>query len=248
MKVLQTTELLEMILGMLETKDIWTHRRTSPLWNATIAASPELRLHHFYYPQFTRPASTFRLLPLSMPGLVLELGEPIRLGQWISITMTREAARRISPEAKPSRRVRSRSIFEGLRGGLGGRQGEASDSWPAPAPKVDKPATAGNSTLQCSDLYVTQPPILGMQAFIVDPVPDNWDDDAPSKRLPAVAKLSCDAGITLDFLAETAESLLIAKKLEEIGASVMFKAIMSFSKPEPVPRKRGVARGVTRIG
>ncbi|KAK0277184.1 hypothetical protein LTR91_000356 [Friedmanniomyces endolithicus] len=246
-RVFATTELLECILGFLDTENVWAHRLTNPVWYATIDASPELRLHRYVYPQFTRPSSAFLLLPLSLPGLVIELGQPIYLGQWISVTLTQEAVRRISPGVKPGRRVRSRSIFEGLRGGLGSRQGGSNDNWPAPAPPDTKP-TNSNGTLHYGDLHITQPPTLGMQAFIIDPVtasdPESSDDKIKVKLPAPCAKLSCDAGITLGFLAETAESLLPSGS--EKG--VMFKAIVSFSKSEPVPRKRGVARSVTKIG
>ncbi|KAK0807313.1 hypothetical protein LTS16_018826, partial [Friedmanniomyces endolithicus] len=246
-KVFATTELLECILGFLDTENIWVHRLTSPLWYATINTSPELRLHRHVYPQFTRPSSAFLLLPISLPGLVIELGKPLHLGQWISVTFTQEAVRRVSPGVNPGRRVRSRSIFEGLRGGLGSRQGGSNDNWPAPAPMDTKPTNA-NGTLHYGSLHITQPPTLGMQAFIIDlvtaPDPGSSDDKADVKLPAPCAKLSCDAGITLGFLAETAESLLPPGSEK----SVMFKAIVSFSKSEPVPRKRGVARSVTKIG
>ncbi|KAK0921034.1 hypothetical protein LTR57_009096 [Friedmanniomyces endolithicus] len=214
MEVLATTELLECILGHFDTADIWRHRLTSPVWYAAINASPELRLHRY--------------------GLVIELGKPLDLGQWISVTFTQEAVRRISPKVNPGRRVRSRSIFEGLRGGLGSRQGGSNDNWPAPALLDTKP-TNPNGTLRYSSLHITQPPTLGMQAFIIDPVtspdPESLDDKIDFKLPAPCAKLSCDAGITLGFLAETAESLLPPGSEKR----VMFKAIVSFSKLEPVP-------------
>ena len=234
MEVLATTELLECILGHFDTADIWRHRLTSPVWYAAINASPELRLHRYVYSQFTRPSSAFLLLPLSLQGLVIELGNPLDLGQWISVTFTQEAVRRISPKVNPGRRVRSRSIFEGLRGGLGSRQGGSNDNWPAPALLDTKP-TNPNGTLRYSSLHITQPPTLGMQAFIIDPVtspdPESLDDKIDFKLPAPCAKLSCDAGITLGFLAETAESLLPPGSEKR----VMFKAIVSFSKLEPVP-------------
>ncbi|KAK0336801.1 hypothetical protein LTR59_007789 [Friedmanniomyces endolithicus] len=113
---------------------------------------------------------------------------------------------------------------------------------------MDTKPTNANGTLHYGSLHITQPPTLGMQAFIIDLVtatdPGSSDDKADVKLPAPCAKLSCDAGITLGFLAETAESLLPPGSEK----SVMFKAIVSFSKSEPVPRKRGVARSVTKIG
>ncbi|KAK3647850.1 hypothetical protein LTR56_007824 [Elasticomyces elasticus] len=238
-KVFETTELLEVILAFLESKDICSLRRTSPVWNATINISPELRLHKFYYPQFTRPASEFQLLPLSLSGFTTELGDPIHLGQWISVSLKLDAANTIVPNAL-ARTLRSSSIFGGLVGGQASRQGGSREIWIAPSRSPPKPATAG-SRLRYSDLYITQPPILGMQAFIVAP------SDVPDVENGACAKLSCDAGITLGFLAETVEALLGSSK-HEAGARVLFKAIVSFTQSEIAPRKRGVARSVTRIG
>ncbi|KAK5679963.1 hypothetical protein LTS10_007911 [Elasticomyces elasticus] len=245
-KVFETTELLEIILAFLDTKDICTLRRSSTCWKATIDTSPELRLHQFYYPQFTRPASSFQLLPLSLPGLTIELGQPIHLGQWISINLKLDAARSIVPQM--ARTLRSSSIVGGLGGGQGSRQGSSSDNWIPPSRSPPKFANPG-SRLRYSDLFITQPPILGMQAFIVAPSDapsgEGGGDDTP--ELIACAKLSCDAGITLGFLAETVEALLASSK-HEAGARVLFKAIVSFTQSEIAPRKRGVARSVTRIG
>ncbi|KAK5736649.1 hypothetical protein LTR17_007306 [Elasticomyces elasticus] len=245
-KVFETTELLEVILAFFESKEILRLRSVSPHWNATINTSPELRLHLFYYPQFTRPASGFQLLPLSLPGLLIELGDPIHLGRWISASFTLDAARTIvPPHAGSARTLRSSSIFGGLTGGQG--SSSPRDTWIAPSRSPPKPAAG--SRLRYSDLYVTQPPILGMQAFIVAPSDatngEGGEDGTP--ELAACAKLSCDAGITLGFLAETVEALLASSK-HEAGARVLFKAIVSFTQSEVAPRKRGVARSVTRIG
>ncbi|KAK3642218.1 hypothetical protein LTR56_001197 [Elasticomyces elasticus] len=246
-KVFETTELLEVILAFLESKDICSLRRTSPVWNATINTSPELRLHQFYYPQFTRPASGFQLLSLILQGLTIDLGEPIHRGQWISVSLTLDAANTIVPNAS-GRTLRSSSIFGGLSGGQASRQGSSRAIWIAPSRSPPKPATAG-SRLRYSDLYITQPPILGIQAFIIAPSDalsgEGGEDCTP--ELIACAKLSCDAGITLGFLAETVKALLASSK-HEVGVKVLFKAIVSFPQSEIAPRKRGVARSVTRIG
>ena len=108
-KVFETAELLEAILCFLDTKDVLELRRTNKQhWNATVHSSPYLRLHFFTYRQWERPSAEYQLLPLSLPGVEIRLDEPIHLGQWIEVTITLEAAKRICPE--PKQRVRSRSI------------------------------------------------------------------------------------------------------------------------------------------
>ena len=255
-KVFETTELLELILSSLDTKDIISLRRTNHHWHSTVEHSPQLRLHFFTYGQWSRPGASFQLLPLNLPGLTIEQGDELHLGQWINISFTPEAARKICPEAKPSRRVRSRSIFEGLRGGLGSRTQGASDGWPR-----SNATPTVSSTLQYEDLFVTQPPIVGMQAFIVYPKRFASDDgrcegdEAEERDLPAAcAKLNSDAGITLGFLAETAHELLASHRkesgpsnLDPADVRVVYKGIMSFCAPEEAPRKRNHSRLVTRI-
>ncbi|KAK3673983.1 hypothetical protein LTR78_006185 [Recurvomyces mirabilis] len=252
-KVSATIELLELIITYLPTKDIMEQRRTCQRWRETIATSPELRLHFFYYPRFCQPPSTFELLPLSFPGLSIELGEELHLGRWIIVRLTLGAARAISPY-RPGKRVRSRSIFEGLRGGLGSRASGPSDSsWPRPEPTV----AAGTSRLQYKDLFITQPPIVGVQAFTppVDhqgpgdgDLPESWEDDEEDEIPPVpTAKMSCDAGITLGFLAETTQSLLVSTAGAEDDTVVIFKAVVSFCRSESAIRKRSTARQVTRI-
>ncbi|KAI7513235.1 hypothetical protein KC347_g1712 [Hortaea werneckii] len=258
-EVFRTTELLELILSFIETKDILAQRLTSKQWASTTVASPQLRLHFFYYPQFTRPADEFMLLPLSLPGLLIQQGEPLHLGRWIHISMTEAAAKAICPfDAVPRKRLRSRSFFEGLRGGLGARAGSSSDQWP----KADEHAVSsstgntGIGALQYKDLFFAQPPVVGMQAFIYTDstyVSADNADDLP-KQPCACAKLSCDAGITLGFLAETAQSLLRSQQDEPASSAsatnvrVVFKAIVSFTKGESAPRKRGASRRISRIG
>ena len=250
LKVFDTTELLELILSYLDTKDVLDLRRTSCKWKATIETSPSLRLHFFTYPQWSRPPSDFQLLPLKLPGLSIVRGSPIDKGQWIRISMTPETARRIVPHPRPDRRVRSRSIFEGLRGGLGRSSKSEDDSWPK-----NKSTRTVTDASQYDELFVTQPPLLGMQAFIILPNADldddNYrsDDDVADPEFRPCAKLSCDAGITLGWLAETAQSLFNSQKSGPSnmdGARVVFKAIMSFTSPEH-PRKRGNSRIVTRL-
>ncbi|KAI7152665.1 hypothetical protein KC349_g8857 [Hortaea werneckii] len=262
-QVFRTTELLELILSFIETKDILAQRLTSRQWASTIIASPQLRLHFFYYPQFTRPADEFILLPLSLPGLLIQQGEPLHLGRWIHISMTEAAAKTICPsDSTPKKRLRSRSFFEGLRGGLGARARSSSDQWPKADEHAVNPSTGteGVNALQYKDLFVAQPPVVGMQAFIytdsTSPPSSTAEEDADAsttKQPCACAKLSCDAGITLGFLAETAQSLLRSRQAEPAWSAaakdvrVVFKAIVSFTKGESAPRKRGASRRISRI-
>lgn len=257
-KAFETTELLESILCFLETKDVLSLRRTNKHWNSTVHSSPYLRLHFFTYPQWERPSSQYKLLPINLPGVAIEEDEPIHLGQWIKVTITPEAAKRICPE--PKQRVRSRSIFEGLRGGLGR---SSNDAWPA---STATPAT--NGSLKYETLHIAQPPLLGMQAFLVHesstseslPTPTtsfaamSLLGGVPRRHGPtAVAKLSCDSGITLGFLAETAQELLGSQRSGPSSATdvkVVFKAIISFGPADTSPRRssRRNLRTVTRIG
>lgn len=265
-KVFETTELLESILSFLDTRDVLLIRRTNKHWNSTVYSSPYLRLHFFTYPQWERPPTDYQLLPFSLPGINVEKDEPIERGQWVKVSMTLDAARRICPA--PKQRVRSRSIFEGLRGGLGR---SSNDAWPASTAAT----VAMSSELRYEDLQIAQPPLLGMQAHIIHrslgpdspssgpppspalrcppPSPFLASRARPDSNSPAVAKLSCDAGITLGFLAETAQELIGSLKSgpsHESEVKVVFKAIVSFSEGEVSPRKgtRRKLRTVTRIG
>ncbi|KAI6910411.1 hypothetical protein KC355_g18393, partial [Hortaea werneckii] len=193
----------------------------------------------------TRPADEFILLPLSLPGLLIQQGEPLHLGRWIHISMTEAAVKVICPfDSTPKKRLRSRSFFEGLRGGIGARAGSSGDQWPKTAEHAvnSSAGTEGVSALQYKDLFVAQPPVVGMQAFIytnfTSATENDSDTDASTKHPCACAKLSCDAGITLGFLAETAQSLLRSRQAEPASSAaakdvrVVFKAIVSFTKGE----------------
>jgi len=177
----------------------------------------------------------------NVAGLVIEVGEQIHLGQWVRVSMTKDAARTILPPSGTGKRVRSRSIYEGLRGGLGSRPSRSSDQWPASeATKVDRgPYEA---------MFFCQPPAVGMQAFVIHDTPVGNRNNELEARGPAAAKLSWDAGITLGFMAESAQALLAAAKHEGGDTSVVFETIISFCAPEQAPRKRGVLRSFTMLG
>ncbi|KAH9827827.1 hypothetical protein Tdes44962_MAKER02761 [Teratosphaeria destructans] len=169
--------------------------------------------------------------------------------------MTRDAALRLSSGRGPAiRRPRARSIFEGLRGGLGShRAGPSNDPWPAAASQKKAP---DNIAIKHEDLYITQPPICAMQGFLY-PRSSLLDSAHASggvrdeEESSACAKLSCDTGITLGFLADSALSILPTPSLssrltfkemnerERGEEQIVFKAIMSFTDEHTKERRRG---------
>ncbi|EMC99478.1 hypothetical protein BAUCODRAFT_337878 [Baudoinia panamericana UAMH 10762] len=248
-KVFATPELLELVLSYLDTRNVLEVRLTSPRWDTVVRTSPELRLHLFCLPQFARLGSDFQLLPLCMPGLDVKLGEPLHLGQWVHVSMTARAARYILPNSSPTRRVRSRSIYEGLRGGLGSRSSNTKADWP-----TSSSGLPAKGLLRYEGLLIGQPPPINMQAFIVSH-DDTKSFSAKGKEVERLddrpfpcAKLHCDAGISLGFLAETVQSILTDSKLKSGEVKVLFKTIVSFCNTDSAPRKRSGTRGVTMIG
>jgi hypothetical protein len=248
-KVLDTPELFELVLGFLNTPDILNLRRTSRQWESAVQTSPRLRLHLYANAVWRQPGASNKLLPLKHPGLSIEYGEQLDQGQWILVKITPEAARKIVPHPRP--RVRSRSIFEGLRGGLGLRSQASDDVWPQ-----SNSTTPISHELRYEDLFITQPPLLGMQAYLTFPrasvpeeTPEQEEAEAPSKPRPC-AKISCDAGITLGFLAETAQTITDTSDEgpSNIGdALITFKAIMSYTDPGRSQRRRTNTRSVIRL-
>ena len=247
-KVFATPELLEIILTYLDPRSVLLIRRVSRQWYSTIESSPELRLHFFRYQygQWNRDGEDFKLLPLSVPGLEIKPAKEIGAGQWISASLTPTAVRLLAP--RPRKRVRSRSIYEGLRGGLGRRTSD--DIWPAD--RVDFSA----STLD-DDWLISQPPITGMQAFIEHTKPKddgngNTTDGESVTTSRACAKIHCEAGITLGFLADEAQKWIDSKDAgspSDLGEKkIVFKAIMSFCVAEQRHKHRSYNRIVTRLG
>lgn len=245
-KLFDTTELLEIVLCFLDTESVLNLRRTSRRWSDTIRSSPTLRLHYFARPHWARLASDFHLLDLKLPGLSIDPGDDLEMGKWLHVSMTSAAARQLCPADAFGRRVRSRSIFEGIRGGLGrSKRKNSEDPWPAAAPSTE------DGLLKYESLQVMQPPVLGMQAYLIDPTP--FAGPSQPRQEPAdpiaFAKIHCEAGVTLGFLAETTRSLLLdTKTSSDTGArTVLYKAIVSFTTPNGTNRRRGTARSVTRF-
>jgi hypothetical protein len=127
------------------------------------------------------------------------------------------------------------------------------------------------SPQQIADLLLTQPPLVGVQASVVaaDSEEDSTSRDRealdPSEPKDlARSKLACDAGITLDFMAEAANFLLRDLELLASGGGqgsedqngkqreedvvVVFRAIVSFcAQTDGAPRMRSGTRFVTKV-
>lgn len=242
-RVWETAELLENILTFLPTNHVLPLRSVKKSWNILIQESPSLRLHLFVYPNWQHLATKFRLLPLSLPGLEIRRGNPVQLGHWIEIHMDSQAANTIMKDSRDDiRSVRSPMFFNDFE--------PAGPQVPTPQPLPPY-----------ADLLITQPPVVGMQAFIVDanatvpskahPVAVNDQKLAP--EVPAAhSKLSCDAGLTMGFLAEIANKMLTKRTrgmydVHYENERVVFKAIVSFGQCDTAPRKRSGTRTITQI-
>jgi hypothetical protein len=233
-KLFHMPELLTIVLDFLDDSDVMTLRRVSRIWVETVRGSPRLRLRSFVQPQWHRLPANFILVDPKVEGLKLHRGDPVHLGQWIHIIMNVAAARRILSACGVSPQPRAPSMFVGLRGGLGSSSRTATDSWPAmPLPR--------ESADKYQNLHICQPPILGMQATVINPGEETGGDEDENSPAPvACIKLSCDTGITLDFLAETTISLLRSRNA--IDAEVVYKSIISFCQPSQSTRKPGMAQ------
>lgn len=255
LQVFETTELLELILNHLNTKDVLSLRRTSTHWDSTINHSPYLRLHSFAIPHWRRPGINYELLPLTLPGLRISPGQGIDKGQWIIASFTADTIRVILKTPPPPKAlVRSNSIYEGLRAGGGSRAKAAIATAAWQSSRSSEPFSQPSSPIPYRDLLITQPPLLGMQAFTIyaDDAPSataatSIDDENAVADLDFAAKCANYTGITLGFLAGIAQSLLAGETGEEDGrpfarpssstspsrrpVKVVFKAIMSFCEP-----------------
>lgn len=239
-RVFQLPEILEIICQHLDLQDVLAFRGVSQHCDYTVREFKKIQLRFFITPQWRRPGADFEVVPLTLPGLTIERGEELHLGQWIKVAITPEAAKRIVSDPTLYGRVRSRSIFEGLRGGLGNRVRVEGSTTPWPTRDEE---TTSDGRFEPRHFFITQPPIKGMQGFIVDKEQsgsDTVDEDIES-RASIYAKVSCDSGITLGFLAHHAQELLRRgnRKPDEKGILLVFKAILSFTEPEKAPPQRG---------
>lgn len=234
-KAVATTEVLENILTFLPTSEVLQLQLVSKRWNSVIKESPRLRLHLFVEPQWRIPAPEFQLLPLFIQGYALEIkrGDPVHLGQWVEIRMDLAAAKRI-------RRTRNRPSSQNKVALLL----RPSSRYPFTLPRY-------------SDLLITQPPLKGMQVFLVDEddtTHEATSDQPPSSTVPtAHSKFSCDAGITLGFVADVAENMFRKRRTSDQveyheDKVAVFKAIVSFCvQSDSAPRMRSTTRTVTKI-
>ncbi|SMR44529.1 unnamed protein product [Zymoseptoria tritici ST99CH_3D1] len=271
--VLLSPDLIPLILIPLlpNTKMFLSLRLVCRTWDEVIRSAPGLRTAFFALPMWKRPADDFLLLDLGLGavgrGLSIRRGKEVEKGCWIEVRMGKAAA------------VKVLGSTAGRRSSTAGRTRRVGDV----EPKEEWTGRAVEQGLRLEDLFVTQPPILGMQAFVEEVSPSeltndggeskeavvstvsNDEDDLRESPAP-VAKLSCDAGITLGFLAETTLSLLsggdVHRRVRSRGESsksaiepeqdderrVVFKAIVSFCAPRVEVRKRGVVRTVTSFG
>lgn len=231
-KVLQTPETFENILSFLTTAHLLPLQVVSKQWLSSIKESPTLRLHRFVRPLWPLSAFDFELLPLAFSGLEIRRGESVHLGHWIEVQMNLHAARKILRESQDRAVLTTTPFF---------------DPPLLPLPSYES-------------LMITQPPIISMQAFLigekepVSPKPSSSYFRSASEEPRLKSKLSCDAGITLGFLADAAEFILrrVSSQASHSGRGkdkyVLFTAIVSFCQTDIAPRKRSGTRIVTALG
>jgi hypothetical protein len=251
-KVFETLELLEHVLTFLPTSQILSLQQLNKRWNSLITSSPRLRLHHFVKPQWRRPTSDFQLLPLALPGLGIKRGSAVHMGHWVEVHLDLAATQQIldTRSGSPAKSSLSRSPSYAY-------------DFVCTRPESLRESSISSSLPAYADLLITQPPLKGMVAYLGDS-----DDDALnrassatesseqlSSAFPAAhSKISCDAGISLGFVAEVAETLLKPRKTggkvkhREDKRRVVFKAIVSYGvQSDAAPRIRSTTRTVTSI-
>ena len=227
-KAMNTIEILEHVCTFLAPIDVLQVQMVNKKWRSLVVHSPQLSPHLFVEPQWSHLATNFQLLLLAISGLEIKRDDPVHLGQWVEVRMSLAAAKGILATAKKNK-------ISSLR--------------PVPPILMLRPNYA--------DLFVTQPPLKGMQAFLVDAhdvksetaTPEDQQTVAPK----AHAKMSCDAGITLGFLAEVTEwmfekreRLLQAENHQDKVA--VFRAIVSYCvQSDAAPRMRSATKTVTEI-
>lgn len=256
LKVFGTPELLALVLTFLDTSDILISRRVNKTWARAVTDTPQLRMCLFLRPQWLRPPANYMLLDYGIPGLSIQKGDPVDKGQWIEITMNARAAREIVPWAC-SRRTRRDSMALALSRMRS--MSVTSNVYSSGAPEGVRTAQA--LKVKYDELHIMQPPLLGIQAYMIDPDgsdassmgsstgsdSDNDDNDPDASQTPApCAKISCDAGINLEFVAEATLALLPERggDPDDDDRQIVFKAIVSFCEPAQSLRKRGTTRSV----
>ena len=227
-RALNTLEILEHACTFLAPMDVLQPQLVSKKWRSLVVHSPQLSPHLFVEPQWSHSSINFQLLLLAIPGLQVKRDEPVHLGQWVEVRMNLAAAKKILATAKKSK-------ISSLR--------------PIPPILLLRPNYA--------DLFITQPPLKGMQAFLADAHNVHLETASPGDRQAtapvAHAKMSCDAGITLGFLAEIAERMFEKReRLLQAGNHrdkvAVFRAIVSYCvQSDAAPRMRSATRTVTEV-
>ena len=227
-KALNTIEILEHVCTFLPPMDVLQLQLVNKEWRSLVVHSPQLSPHLFVEPQWSYSAIDFQLLLLAIPGLEIKRDDPVHLGQWVEVRMSLAAAKEILATAKKNK-------ISSLR--------------PVPPTLVLRPNHA--------DLLITQPPLKGMQGFLIDAHDVTSETASPEDQQTvtpeAHAKMSCDAGITLGFLAEVAEWMFekrgrLLRAQNHQNKVAVFRAIVSYCvQSDAAPRMRSATRTVTEI-
>ena len=99
-KAVNTIEILEHVCTFLPSRQVLSLRLVNKKWRSLVYDSPQLSLHLFVEPRWSHPATEFQLLLLTVPGLEIKRGDPVRLGQWVEVRMSLGAAKEILATAK----------------------------------------------------------------------------------------------------------------------------------------------------
>lgn len=244
-RAMDTTEILEHICSFLPTRQLLSLQLVNKTWRSLIWDSPQLSLHLFVLPRWSFPATDFQLLLLAIPGLEIKRGDPVHLGQWVEVRMTLGAAKTITTAAKYVAPSTKKITHAG------------NQLVPRPFKCRSSAVRVMPATPSVPNLLITQPPLKGMHAFLVDAHGVTAEAVIPEDRQITVptahAKLSCDAGITLGFLAEVAEWMFekrerLLQREDHQNTVVVFKAIVSYYvQSDAAPRMRSATRTVTEI-
>jgi hypothetical protein len=246
MRALNTIEILEHICIFLPTREVLPLQLVNQKWCSLVTESPQLSIRRFLEPHWSHPATNFQMLILAIPGFAIKRGDPVHLGQWVEVRMTLEAAKEIMatveniPDAgNATFPLHPRVLFNFRR----------STVRVAPPRSSTRPNHA--------KLFITQPPLKAMQAFLVNAHDAPLETSGLGGRQITVprahAKMSCDAGITLGFLAEVAEWMFekrhrLLQREDHQNTVVVFKAIVSHCvQSDAAPRMRSATRTVTEI-
>jgi hypothetical protein len=227
-KAINTIEILEHVCTFLAPIDVLQLQLVNKEWRSLVVHSPQLSPHLFVEAQWSHSAINFQLLLLVIPGLQIRRDDSVHLGQWVEVRMSLAAAKEILATAKKNK-------ISSLR--------------PIPPILMLQPNSA--------DLFITQPPLKGMQAFLVGSHDVTLETACSGNRQTvapeAHAKISCDAGITLGFLAEVAEWMFgkrerLLQDENHQDKEAVFRAIVSYCvQSDAAPRMRSATRTVTEI-